>query len=210
MNLITDGFIAHAQHQPQKPAIVLRQCAQINQTCTYGELLHGATQVAAAIASSVNALNQPPHHPSNHPFHHPFHQQSQQLNQPQPQPQTPDPCSDPLNGSVCVGLLLPNSIEFLEVFLGVAIAGGVAMVLDPKWTPTQIQQAIHRWTPAVVVVDAAYSSAIELAKLTDGQTLVVVSSPGSDSDSNNKTPALSVEHPQVWSYPKWRTQCVSA
>ncbi|MCU0570235.1 MAG: AMP-binding protein [Oculatellaceae cyanobacterium Prado106] len=43
-----------------------------------------------------------------------------------------------------VAICLPNGIEFLECFLGTVLAGGVAMVLDPKW-PTQYIQQILDW-----------------------------------------------------------------
>ncbi|WP_431857799.1 AMP-binding protein [Azospirillum sp.] len=36
-----------------------------------------------------------------------------------------------------VGLLLGNGVEFLALFLGTVLAGGVAVILDPKWSPPQ-------------------------------------------------------------------------
>jgi len=36
-----------------------------------------------------------------------------------------------------IGLLLGNGAEFLALFLGTVLAGGVAVILDPKWSPPQ-------------------------------------------------------------------------
>jgi acyl-CoA synthetase (AMP-forming)/AMP-acid ligase II len=51
----------------------------------------------------------------------------------------------------CVGVLLPNGVEFLEVILGTALGGGVAMVLNPEWTATQRQSILSRWMPDILV-----------------------------------------------------------
>ncbi|MEL6319833.1 MAG: AMP-binding protein [Cyanobacteria bacterium J06626_14] len=55
----------------------------------------------------------------------------------------------------CVAVLLPNSVEFLEVFLGTTTAGGVAMVLNPDWPPAQIQAILERWKPDVLVTQSS-------------------------------------------------------
>lgn len=59
-----------------------------------------------------------------------------------------------------VALLLPNSIEFLELFLGITMAGGVVLVLDPKWTETQLQQVLQSYVPDFLYVSADRVSAI--------------------------------------------------
>ncbi len=55
-----------------------------------------------------------------------------------------------------IGLKLANSPEWIACFLGIAMGGGTAVVLDPKWTALQLQQVLQR---------------MQLAKLIDEHTL---------------------------------------
>ncbi|MEB3210149.1 MAG: AMP-binding protein [Leptolyngbyaceae bacterium] len=77
---------------------------------------------------------------------------------------------DPLtvqNLRPCVGLLLPNGVEFLETFLGTALAGGVAMVLNPEWPATQRQSMLSRWIPDVLVQSPSHHLWEQSDTLTD-------------------------------------------
>lgn len=59
-----------------------------------------------------------------------------------------------LQNQVSVGLLLPNCREFLEVFLGTAMAGAVAIVFDPKWTAVQLRQVLEQHPLDLLFTDA--------------------------------------------------------
>jgi len=59
-----------------------------------------------------------------------------------------------------IGILLPNCIEFLELFLGSAMSGGIAMVLNPDWAQPQIQAIVDRWPPYVLVSKADQLQAV--------------------------------------------------
>ncbi|MGJ3254039.1 MAG: AMP-binding protein [Elainellaceae cyanobacterium] len=59
-----------------------------------------------------------------------------------------------------VGVLLPNRLELLEVFLGTAMAGGVVMVLNPDWALPQIQSILERWTPDLLISEGEQLQAI--------------------------------------------------
>ena len=54
-------------------------------------------------------------------------------------------------GALRVGLLLPNGAESMAAFLATAIAGGVAMVLNPDWSPNQIQAVLRQYPPMVLI-----------------------------------------------------------
>ncbi|GAB4384987.1 MAG: AMP-binding protein [Elainellaceae cyanobacterium] len=113
---ITDGFIRHAQQQPDQIAIGLRMPDGSLVECRYGELVATAEQIAERLTAW------------------------QQMK--------------PEQACLRVGLLLPNCLEFLEMFLGVAIAGGTVMVLDPTWTSHQIQQVFTDSPPDLLCVEA--------------------------------------------------------
>lgn len=58
-----------------------------------------------------------------------------------------------------VGLLLGNRIEFLEIFLGTVMAGGLAMVFDPKWSLPQLEAVLKEAVPDIVFVDEQIAEA---------------------------------------------------
>jgi acyl-CoA synthetase (AMP-forming)/AMP-acid ligase II len=60
--------------------------------------------------------------------------------------------------TVRVGLLLPNHIEGIAAFLATAIAGGVTMVLNPDWSPSQIQAVLRQYPPNVLITTAAWEA----------------------------------------------------
>ncbi|WP_416673094.1 AMP-binding protein [Egbenema bharatensis] len=143
MTHLADGFVAHALQNSDQLAIGFLD-GQFSgdsspkvqlRTCTYGELLTAAQKVAAIVAPLVqNKQNQAERMAGLNPV---------------------------LQNTVRIGLLLPNCPEFLEIFLGVTIAGGVAMVFDPKWTLDQVQQVIGRSAPALVFVASEWVAQIE-------------------------------------------------
>jgi long-chain acyl-CoA synthetase len=58
-----------------------------------------------------------------------------------------------------VGLLLGNRIEFLEIFLGTVMAGGLVMVFDPKWSLPQLEAVLKEAAPDIVFVDEQIAEA---------------------------------------------------
>ncbi|HEY9661385.1 MAG TPA: AMP-binding protein [Allocoleopsis sp.] len=60
MKRISDGFIAQAQQQPNKAAIVLKTPGQGYLSRTYAEFLHNAQCIAATITDSLTAIDHPP------------------------------------------------------------------------------------------------------------------------------------------------------
>ncbi|HYE00377.1 MAG TPA: AMP-binding protein [Alphaproteobacteria bacterium] len=54
-----------------------------------------------------------------------------------------------------VALLLPNRAEFPALFLGIAMAGAAAMVLDPKWPPAQRDRVLALAEPDLILADPA-------------------------------------------------------
>jgi len=62
----------------------------------------------------------------------------------------------------CIALLMPNSIEFLETFLGTVRAGGIAMVLNPDWPKAQIQNILTRWAPTDLVAEPSLLEGLEV------------------------------------------------
>jgi long-chain acyl-CoA synthetase len=60
-----------------------------------------------------------------------------------------------------VGLLLTNQIEFLESFLGIAMAGGVAMVLNPDWSSVTLCQLLHLWPPRLLITQKSLLPLLE-------------------------------------------------
>ena len=133
--LITDAFIHHGMQQSDHIAVEFGASRY-----TYGQLLTAVQQVAFAVQArdrcpsvdgglSKDSL-------SERWFKHSSRSGFSLRNQP------------------CVALLISNRVEFLEVFLGTALAGGVAMVLNPDWPLAQIQRVLSRWAPDVLIAEA--------------------------------------------------------
>ncbi|MGY3839270.1 AMP-binding protein [Bacillus atrophaeus] len=55
-----------------------------------------------------------------------------------------------------LAIIMDNSIEFLQVFLGAAKAGWVAVPLDPKWSSREVELVLEECVPELVVTEAAY------------------------------------------------------
>jgi len=60
-----------------------------------------------------------------------------------------------------IGILLPNCLELLELFLGTALAGGIALILNPDWPPTLLQTILDRHPPAILISETKQLQAIE-------------------------------------------------
>ncbi|MCY0869870.1 MAG: class I adenylate-forming enzyme family protein, partial [Firmicutes bacterium] len=90
-----------------------------------------------------------------------------------------------------VALLLPNGLEFAELYFGLAKAGAVAVPLSWRWTPSALRQAVTHSGAALVLVDR------EFAPLLDG--VEPYSCPvhwtGSDSEWERRVRASSSDEP---------------
>ncbi len=53
-----------------------------------------------------------------------------------------------------VGLLLPNSADYVVCYFGVLLAGGVVVALNPETTPSELSRTLVHCRPAAVVVAA--------------------------------------------------------
>lgn len=54
-----------------------------------------------------------------------------------------------------VGMLSDNSVEHVVALYAAAKLGGVAVVLDPKWTPTEVARALSFFDCKILIVDDA-------------------------------------------------------
>lgn len=57
-------------------------------------------------------------------------------------------------------ILLGDGIDFIAVFLGVTMAGGVAVVLDPGWTVPETARVLSDTEPALLFADPAQGDAV--------------------------------------------------
>jgi long-chain acyl-CoA synthetase len=55
-----------------------------------------------------------------------------------------------------VAFLLPNSIEFLPLFLGAVKAGWVSVPFDYKWTRKEIKERVDQCDPNLIITDASF------------------------------------------------------
>lgn len=138
--LITDTFICHGMQQPDQPAVDFGISR-----CTYGQLLMAVQQVASAVrglaANSLTCFTAGMTSSEGTDSEQRSTQSSRSVSSVWTQP--------------CVALLIANRVEFLEIFLGTALAGGVAMVLNPDWPLAQIQCVLSRWMPDVLISEAS-------------------------------------------------------
>lgn len=77
-----------------------------------------------------------------------------------------------------VGLLLPNSAEYVACYLGVQLAGGVAVTLNPNTTPRELSHTlVHSQPAAVVVAPGAEEPLAAVAEQLTSLRLCVVTAP---------------------------------
>lgn len=53
-----------------------------------------------------------------------------------------------------VGIFMPNSISFLQLFTGAAMAGRIAATFDAKWKPAELEQRLAISSPSFVITTA--------------------------------------------------------
>ena len=53
-----------------------------------------------------------------------------------------------------IGIFMPNSIAFLQLFTGTAMSGRVAATFDTKWKPAEIEQRLTISSPSVLITTA--------------------------------------------------------
>ncbi len=87
-----------------------------------------------------------------------------------------------------IALLLGNSVELLEIFLAGAKIGWISAVMDPKWSPHELNSSVNDSRPAILVVDKAYYSRLNNIPR---ETLVVVA--GEDLEGIDHDTAISYE-----------------
>lgn len=56
-----------------------------------------------------------------------------------------------------IGILLPNSIDFVKTYLGIIHAGHIAMPLDPNFKSLETQTVVTQMNPEFVVTNSDYS-----------------------------------------------------
>jgi len=78
-----------------------------------------------------------------------------------------------------VGLLLPNTAEFVIGYYGILKAGGVVMALNPLYTPPEVQAlAVESGIRFLILADAAYEKILAIKAQTPLEKMIVVG-PGS-------------------------------
>ena len=74
-----------------------------------------------------------------------------------------------------VGLLLPNTAEFVIGYYGILKAGGVVMALNPLYTPAEVQTlAAESGIRFLILPDAAYEKMLTIKAQTAVEKMVVV------------------------------------
>lgn len=61
-----------------------------------------------------------------------------------------------------IGILLPNSLSFLQLFAGSAHAGWTAVPFDVKWSPSELQDRINICKPDLIIISDYRFEQLEL------------------------------------------------
>lgn len=69
-------------------------------------------------------------------------------------------------------LLFEDGIDFISAFLGVAMAGGIALPLDPRWAEPEMARVLSATTPALMFVDPEHKDAV--ASWASGRAILIV------------------------------------
>ncbi|CAG9613506.1 putative acyl--CoA ligase YhfT [Bacillus rhizoplanae] len=101
---ITKSYAAHAQYQPNKIAIKIK-----DREVTYKEWYRSVCQVANWLHKEESANKK-------------------------------------------IAILLDNSVEFLQIFAGSAMAGWICVPLDPKWNSYELEERLQIVQPSIIVV----------------------------------------------------------
>lgn len=59
-----------------------------------------------------------------------------------------------------IGIFMPNSIAFLQLFTGTTMAGRIAATFDAKWKPTELERRLEISSPSVVITTAELAERI--------------------------------------------------
>lgn len=131
---VAEAWLRWALTNPHRPALVIDQ-----QTFSYGDL---GQQVTAWVArlEDIAAI------------------QASSLSYPLADP----PWGGDLFNAcrVRVGMLLPNRVEAIAVFLATVTMGGVAMVLNPDWSTTQVQQVLSHYPVDIVITTESWEKVL--------------------------------------------------
>lgn len=65
-----------------------------------------------------------------------------------------------------IGIFMPNSIAFLQLFTGAAMAGRIAATFDAKWKPAELEQRLAISSPSVVITTAELAERIRCTEFT--------------------------------------------
>ena len=65
-----------------------------------------------------------------------------------------------------IGIFMPNSIAFLQLFTGAAMAGRIAATFDAKWKPTELAQRLAISSPSVIITTAELAERIRSTEFT--------------------------------------------
>lgn len=60
-----------------------------------------------------------------------------------------------------VAIFLPNSIEFLQMYTGAAAAGWIAMPLDTKWQPIEIEKRLQPARPSCIITTKKLAASLK-------------------------------------------------
>jgi len=65
-----------------------------------------------------------------------------------------------------IGIFMPNSISFLQLFTGAAMAGRIAATFDAKWKATELEQRLVISSPSVIITTAELAKRISSTEFT--------------------------------------------
>jgi len=65
-----------------------------------------------------------------------------------------------------IGIFMPNSIAFLQLFTGAAMAGRIAATFDVKWKPKELEQRLVISSPSVIITTVELADRIRSTEFT--------------------------------------------
>lgn len=64
------------------------------------------------------------------------------------------------------GILMPSGIPFVQLFAGAAMAGWIAVPLDPKWTETEMQERLALSQASICITTKEWAHLLKKADAT--------------------------------------------